>query len=83
MTIEDDRTDDLRRALADALRAYARREDITLKVVGERLGISEQYVHKLVAGRGWPSPEILARLRQLRAVDINALLDGVIESEAA
>jgi transcriptional regulator with XRE-family HTH domain len=71
--------------LADALRRYQQLHDLTFKALGEQLGVTEQYVAKLIAGRGWPSAELLVRMRRLRVIDVNAVLDDVPapEREAA
>lgn len=64
--------------LGDALRGYMHREGVTARQLAASLRISEQYVGKLAAGRGWPSPELLADLRAMGIVDVNALLDNAI-----
>lgn len=61
--------------LGDMLRRHMHSEGITARKLAATLGISEQYVGKLANGRGWPSPELLAELRRLGIVDVNALLD--------
>lgn len=64
-------------ALADAIRAHLQRNSLTSKELGDKLDISEQYVGKLLSGRGWPSPGLLAKMRQLGIINVNEILDSL------
>ena len=77
MTLEPELRKRAQHALAAAIRGYLLRHNVVYREFGRELGISEQYVYKLLGGRGWPSVPVLVRLRQLRVVDFNALLDDV------
>ena len=64
-------------ALADALHEHIVRHDLTPTRLSVGLGVTPQYVHKLLRADGFPSPELQYLIRKRLGVDFNAVLDRV------
>jgi transcriptional regulator with XRE-family HTH domain len=67
-------SEDLRRRVADRIRAIAERKGVSLRVLAQRADVSRGHLGNVLAGSAAASTDLLARLAHALEVDPEALV---------